>query len=131
MSTKILNFLRDTYSKAEARAKYKPGNYRIISECNKGVRQGCPVSPILFALYTSDLMKEYGHGVMLANRKLPGLMFADDIALLADTPVNLQSALDKLHIYCEKWALKVNKKKTKVMVHGWSFWKKDCCLVLQ
>ncbi len=102
MSTKILRFLRDTYSKAEAHAKYKPGNYRIISECNKGVRQaGCPLSPILFALYTSDLMKEFqqhGHGVMLANRKLPDLLFADDIALLADTPDNLQSALDKLHI---------------------------------
>ena len=37
-----------------------------------------------------------------------GLMSVDDLALLADTPENLQAALDMLHMYCEKWSLTVH-----------------------
>ena len=42
----------------------------------------------------------------------------DDLALLADTPGNLEAALDMLQMYCEKWSLTVNMKKTKVLVFG-------------
>ena len=45
-------------------------------------------------------------------------MFVDDLALLADTPGNLEAALDMLQMYCEKWSLTVNMKKTKVLVFG-------------
>jgi len=49
---------------------------------------------------------------------VPGLMSVDDLALLTDTPENLQAALDMLHMYCEKWSLTVNMKKTKVLIFG-------------
>ena len=38
--------------------------------------------------------------VMLASRRISGLMFVDDLVLLADNPMDLQSALDVLHEYC-------------------------------
>ena len=54
--------------------------------------------------------------VMLASRRISGLMFVDDLVLLADNPMDLQSALDVLHEYCLEWALSVNQNKTKVLV---------------
>ena len=43
-------------------------------------------------------------------------LFANDMALLDDTPGDLQNSLDKLQEYCLKWGLKVNVLKTKIVV---------------
>ena len=43
-------------------------------------------------------------------------MYADDTAILSETPEGLQATLDKLYEYCNKWGLKLNTTKTKVMV---------------
>jgi len=60
-------------------------------QCDKGViRQGCPLIPTLFALYTNDLMSEMsGSGVKLVNQNVKGLMYADDVALVADSGADL------------------------------------------
>ena len=44
------------------------------------------------------------------------LLYADDTAVLADCPEDLQRALDILKIYCEVWGLDINVRKTKVMI---------------
>jgi len=76
----------------------------------------------LYTLFTCDLLdalKGYS-GVMLASRRTPSLMFADDLILLADNPMDLRSALNVLHEYCLEWALSVNHNNTKVL---YGFWK--------
>ena len=44
------------------------------------------------------------------------LLYADDTAILAETPNALQNALYNLEIYCNTWGLNVNVDKTKVVV---------------
>jgi hypothetical protein len=44
------------------------------------------------------------------------VLFADDTVLFSKSPESLQKLLDKLHLYCKKWNLKVNVNKTKVVV---------------
>ena len=44
------------------------------------------------------------------------LLYADDIVIFANSAEELQHSLDSLGDYCRKWKLKVNVKKTKVMV---------------
>ena len=58
------------------------------------------------------------YGVMLGSRKVAGLMFADDLVLLANNQQDLQCSLNLLYGYCSKWALTVNHSKTKVLVFG-------------
>ena len=43
-------------------------------------------------------------------------MYADDVIIMSENPAALQNSLNNLQKYCNKWALKVNTKKTKVMV---------------
>ena len=43
-------------------------------------------------------------------------MYADVTAILRETPEGLQATLDTLCEYCNKWGLKMNTTKTKVMV---------------
>ena len=43
-------------------------------------------------------------------------MYADDIALIADTSVKLQRKLRALESFCQKWGMEVNLAKTKIIV---------------
>jgi hypothetical protein len=49
--------------------------------------------------------------------KLFTILYADDTVLLAESAEELQSELSYFYEYCEKWNLKVNTKKTKVIGH--------------
>ena len=43
-------------------------------------------------------------------------MYVDDIALIADTSVELQRKLKALESFCQKWGMEVNLAKTKIIV---------------
>ena len=44
------------------------------------------------------------------------LLYADDTVVLAETPKELQHALDAVYQYCNDWKLTVNTSKTKIIV---------------
>ena len=54
--------------------------------------------------------------VILDNRKLHCLMYADDLVLLSQSALGLHNSLGKLKEYCLKWKLTVNIGKTKIMI---------------
>ena len=84
----------------------------------KGVRQGCLLSPTLFATYVDDLANEIndlGLGVDIDGTPVSILMFADDIALVSDSELHLQSMLNILHSWTKRWRLVVHTGKTKIV----------------
>jgi hypothetical protein len=58
------------------------------------------------------------HGIQLTPDfvQILLLLFADDVALTADTVNGLQRQLNLLHKYCNDWNLSVNTAKTKILV---------------
>ena len=87
----------------------------------KGVRQGCPLSPLLFNLYINDLIDAINKTSLTdiylnENNKINALLYADDLVLISESKEGLQKQIDTLHNYCKKWKLKINTKKTKSMV---------------
>lgn len=86
----------------------------------KGLRQGCPLSPLLFALYIGDLEdvlnKQQSGGVVIGRRvKLYCLAYADDLVIIACTPNELRDMLNTLKRYADRRKLTVNTTKSKVM----------------
>eukprot|EP00732_Lithocolla_globosa_P001849 Lithocolla_globosa_v1_NODE_1037_length_2922_cov_4.479791.p2 type:complete len:288 gc:universal NODE_1037_length_2922_cov_4.479791:1924-1061(-) len=85
----------------------------------KGVKQGCLLSPILFDIFLNDLITDLNAldlGVKInLSRKLCCLFYADDIVLIAESPEDLQRLLDTCNIWCQKWRMFINKKKTNVI----------------
>ena len=85
------------------------------------MRQGCPLSSIIFNLYVHDIFdtinKHSTSDVYLnENNKINALMYGDDLVLISRSGEGLQRQIDSLHEYCQKWKLYINIKKTKSMV---------------
>jgi hypothetical protein len=71
-------------------------------------------------MYINDLEEELilngFEGVDIGLLRLFLLLYADDIVILSQTPYDLQKGLDILYEFCNKWKLKVNEDKTKVII---------------
>jgi hypothetical protein len=113
-----------------------------------GVRQGCPLSPILFNIFVDVLAKELEQGglagggagnsdckgpLRIGGITLAELLYADDLVVAAETPQELQRLINVVEAFSSKWRLDVNLSKSKVMVihpprqtrslelHSWKF----------
>ena len=86
-----------------------------------GVKQGEPLSPLLFLFFINDIIQDISTDVNEDVISLNGILiylilFADDTVLFGKTPTVLQHLFDKLLLYCNKWNIEVNADKTKVVV---------------
>ena len=87
---------------------------------SQGVAQGCNMLPILFSIFINQLLDEVekaGIGITVKKDvKVGGLMFADDFVGLTTNTEDLQTLLNVVQGFCNKWRLKCNIKKSAVMV---------------
>ena len=86
--------------------------------CHKGVRQGCPLSPILFNLFTQDLPGKVnlaGEGIELGNTKITMLCYADDIMLVSSNLVDLEKITRRTIEELNNRGLKINYNKCALM----------------
>ena len=91
----------------------------IASTC--GVKQGDPLSPLLFGLFIDEFEawlrdRLPGAGIQLGDMLLQMLLYADDMALLAANPETLQRQLNLLHEFCVAKGMEVNVAKTEIVV---------------
>ena len=90
-------------------------------EVTEGVLQGEILSPTIFALFIADLknflLSKGIRGISVTKlAEILLLAYADDIVILVDSPAMMKRTLKVLFEYCEKNALKVNLKKTEIIV---------------
>lgn len=85
----------------------------------KGIRQGCPLSTMLFNLLIADMeeyMKKGRWGdLRLRDGKVYTLMYADDMVVLAEEDQGIRALISRLERYLDKKGLKLNVEKTKIM----------------
>ena len=95
-----LRFIRALYASSKCRVRIGTGASATLSEeilCLRGLRQGCILSPILFDIFIDDIFDEVedmpldsGAGVTVPGCddlfRIPGLLFADDLAAVCSSP---------------------------------------------
>ncbi|XP_043481252.1 uncharacterized protein LOC122510560 [Leptopilina heterotoma] len=85
----------------------------------RGLRQGCPLSPILFNMLIADLeerMSKRGKGgVILRNGRIYTLAYADDVVLMAENESGMKLLMKEFEKYVREKDLSVNVEKTKVV----------------
>jgi hypothetical protein len=92
-------------------------------DSTRGVKQGDPLSPLLFGLFFDRIEKWMGQrarscGVELGGQLVRMLLYADDLALIAQSAAHLQLMLNALHAFCVEYDMDVNVDKTEIVVFG-------------
>ena len=101
--------LRSLYAGQEATVGIGRGTTAWF-QIEKGVHQGCILSPCLFNLYA-----EARAGIKISGRNISNLRYADGTTLMAESEEELKSLLMKMKEESEKVGLKLNIQKTKIM----------------
>ena len=122
ISAHLTCLLRNLYAGQEATVKtgHETTDWFKIE---KGVHQGCILSPCLFNLQAEYIMQNVGLDEVQAEIKIIGrninnLRYFNDTTLMAESKKELESPLMKVKEESEKASLKFSFEKTKIMASG-------------
>ncbi len=89
-------------------------------QLQKGIKQCDTLSPYLLNLYLNVVHSLFNDidvkPLNLAKQLIGCLLYADNLLIISETQHGLQTSLNKLNKYCQTWQLRVNIKKTKVVI---------------
>ena len=119
LSFQIISLIDSMYSELKAAVKLSNGITPFFNSA-VGLRQGCNLSSLLFNIFVNDIFDIFDDlkccPVKLNNKPITSLMYADDLLILSETEDGLKESLQRLGKYAKQWKMKINAKKTKIMV---------------
>ena len=119
----LVSLLKSTYEAGYSET-YKIGaDTTSPLRLKKGLRQGSVLSPILFILYVNDMLNEIqksGEGAVTVglsdSDRSAGLMFVDDLHLMAQSIEGLKKIIITVITRCRKEGLIINLKKSMLLL---------------
>ena len=107
-----------SYSSASSCIRISSNEATDLFKCQRGVRQGCILSPLLFAFFTAELereIKKNNSGIELHNGNiLDIIMYADDVVLISSSAAGLRKHITTLSDFSQRRKTE----KTKICVFG-------------
>jgi len=119
---RMLDALQHIYQHTEIKLALNGQTHTHSMITSKGVKQGCPLSPLLFGLFIEQLHEllesSCGHlaGIRMGAYNLLDIFYADDVAMLATVLQSLNMMCGKLEHFCDEKHMEVNVPKSKYVV---------------
>ncbi len=122
------NAIYAIYRKCRARININD-NLTAPFQIRSGVKQGCPLSPLLFILtnellHCSILNDPDIKGYKITKQiNIPNSGYADDTVAIVTSDKEAQRVMHHIDLFCKATAAKININKSSVMLTGW--WQKS------
>src|SRR6267154_6418924 len=92
--------LQDLYMRQEAVVRVVGGD-SDLGVIGRGMRQGYPISSLLFSIYAEimmiEVLEDMEEGVLVTGKLVSDVRFADDQGMVASTEMGLQRLINKLN----------------------------------
>ena len=114
------HIIKNSYSNATSLV-LSSGSHSNPFPLHQGVRQGAILSPLLYSIFVDellDILYHSGCGARVGDCYCGAPMYADDLALIAESEKDLQAMLDIASSYARKWRYTFNARKSVVLVFG-------------
>lgn len=114
---KLLAILKSMYSKDSLVCEVNRKLSRPVFP-RRGLRQGCNLSSVLFAIYLSDLtdtLKCTEGGIKVWDVLVNHLCFAENIILIAENDYELENFINIMQVWCDKYGLNISQIKSQVV----------------
>ena len=116
--SKICKLIQSMYVNTKSEFNYG-GIETDWVKLERGVRQGCVSSPLLFSIYTEESsarVRDAGLGVRVKSNILGILLHADDLVLIGDSENALQEIVNITTSYAGEFSLSFNESKCGVLM---------------
>ncbi|KAK0152499.1 LINE-1 reverse transcriptase [Merluccius polli] len=119
VSDPLIRAVRSLYARCQSLVRIA-GNKSDMFPVRVGLRQGCPLSPILFIIFMDRISRRSQgvEGVRFGDLRIGSLLFADDVVLLA--PSDLQLSLDRFAAECKAAGMRISTSKSESMGLNWT-----------
>lgn len=113
----LLRAVRSLYDRSRSLVR-TAGSKSDLFPVRVGLRQGCPLSPVLFIIFMDRISRrsQGPEGVWFGNHMIASLLFADDVVMLASSSQDLQCALGRFAAECEAAGMRISTSKSEAMV---------------
>ena len=110
--------IRSLYDRCQSLVRIAGWKQSDLFPVRVGLRQGCPLSPILFIIFMDRISRHSQgiEGVRFGDLRIGSLLFADDVVLLASSDRDLQLSLDRFAAECEAAGMRISTSKSESMV---------------
>ena len=118
----FLRNIESMYKHISYSIKLRNGHLDLIGS-NLGLKQGCPLSPILFNLYIDDIKNIFTDQcdpIPLSDTYINHFLYADDLVLLSQSRTGLQKCLDQVHNFSSGKHLTISTEKSKTLVFNYT-----------
>ena len=117
---KYTNLIRSLYNNANSIVRISNNTSQPFQQ-QRGVRQGCIISPLIFNLFLQHVINEstiknIDDGIKVQGQTICYLAFADDIDIVSDNPTSCNRQASKLWETASEYGLKVSVTKTENLV---------------
>ena len=119
----LVNWIKLFYNNATS-CVTNNGHMSNFFSIQRGVRQGCPLSPLLFILCIEPLSNEIANnnnikGIHIDNIEVKNTLFADDATFITDgSKMSFETLIDVLDNFSKTSGLRLNTKKCNVLRAG-------------